>query len=276
MSYTAYKGSFKIPLDGNPPIESFRWTRTGGPSIVKVFKGQFDDLLTLGESLTDDFDQIGIDRTGNDFAVLTASQNGDETSEIHERIPGQQSISLLTSPVLIGQFYALGATLEDSVKDALVIIKEETSKVKDTTSKDAAIVAGVAAAVSLAGCADTAGALTALVRKIINRLRLGNEFYLVPCYHYKHTYQYPDRSWMTGYPAGLDEGVGKIFTEAQMRTAESIPVTFPLPYQISAPASPAFWLKEGPGATLTIGQRRQVSVTYIFADVWSDLTYQAY
>lgn len=259
---TYVKGWRVIPIDGAAPVDSFRWTRSNGPQISIKHQGSFSQLYEIGAQLSDQFDEIEIfrERGVGDWFNLIARQNADEIVETHERISSETNYSILTSPVLFDRFAQYGGATDAQIEQALSVIKAKTETITDQASYDAALTAGIDACtlIGLTG-AD------ALVAEVIKRLQLGNQFYLVPIYTYRHTYTMADRLFDGSLIPNLDENVGKIFTTAQLYTAESIPPDFPLPT--------GEWLKNGPSAALQVGQKRQVSVSYIFADTWSRLTY---
>ena len=260
---SAFKGWNLIPKAGAAPVDAFRWSRTGGPQIAVTYQGTYDTLLNIGADLSATFDEIEISRKGGKgaFFIMTARQNGEEIIETHERIPSQENVSLLLSPVLIDKFAQLGGATDDQIKQALAVIKANVNKITDQTTYDQALTAGIDACtlIGLPG-AD------ALVAQVIKRLQLGTEFYRVPTYTYRHTYTMADRLFSADLIGSLDLDVGKVFTTEQLYIAENVPGDFPLPS--------GEWLKDGPSAQLQVGQKRQVAVTYTWAELWDRLTYE--
>lgn len=260
---SAYKGWNLIPKAGAAPVDAFRWSRTGGPQIAITYQGTYDALYNIGADLSATFDEIEISRKGGkgSLFIMTARQNGEEIIETHERIPSQENISLLLSPVLIDRFAQYGGATDDQIKQALTVIKAKASQITDQTTYDQALEAGVDACtiIGVTGADD-------LVAKVIRKIQLGSEFYRVPTYTYRHTYTMADRLFSDSLIASLDFNVGKVFSTEQLVTAESIPGDFPMPS--------GEWLKDGPSAQLQVGQKRQVAVTYTWATEWDRLTYE--
>jgi hypothetical protein len=275
------------PNLGNP--DSFKWTRTGGAAISYTYSnGPFADLFAIGADLSTDYDSIDIVKNGEGNTYkLVAAQNGDEVNETHEvngshvtqnRIDNlklMQMVGALISTAFYGSQSAEDKAAALIIRPVLAEIIRYANKVKaDQSSYSTALDDLFVRLLDLTGH-DLAA--EPLIEQIMQDLITRGDQFLQASYTYRHTYVYADRIYNRAAHPEIFQKVNYVYTEAKMRTAESIPNDFYIPQSIlpnsGGVAKPAYWLKMAPTASLTFGQKRVVSIIYQFADEWLDYLY---
>lgn len=270
----AYKGQSTIPLLAEDiPVESFRWTRTGGPAITVKCQGSYDACYGIGQNMVDDFDVIEINRQpGSEWCILTASQNGDDVQEIHEVTGNHLTQNKWLNPVVVNRFLGEGMTLANYQKMAAELARKiQTFKGNDTAT--AVIDTLISDCNGIANGLGWTGPATDTVENIVKDIVANGDFYVTTQYVYRHTYQYADRIWKDLDTSSYFKNVNRIHTEGQLRAVEIVPTGFWLPKQMIDDTTGAQWLKCAPNAALAIGQKRSVVIEYLWADTWNAVHY---
>ena len=253
------KGWVQIPLSGDPAIQEINWTRSSGAAQSVFYEGSFEDMEARATELQEDYDSIRVSRVRGKggWCRVDAAQAGDAITEIHE-VHG----SSLT---------------QDKIFNSI------QKKLFTDGGEDATTMAKIAVEVrkALSG-GQTYSDMTGAVADIWNNsvafdfadelFQYGEQFLNLQ-YSYEHTIVVAERifaqtpSIIPGY-ANLFKYVNQIHTETQLRTAESIPASFALPPKVVDNSATAEWLKQAPTSSLTVGQKREIKVMYLFADKW--------
>jgi hypothetical protein len=265
-----YKGDRVIkPFNqpGDAGVEMFTWNRGGGQSIQKFWMGNWNETLARLGLLQRDWDSITIRREKGGMFRLDAAQSGDDYTEIHEVTGTNLMQSKLFSLVLKQKFVTAGVP----AATALTIISKianEVRKYQNQQQTYAEMQAAVAATVS-----SYSGAAT-LASSLMDDLDRNGEQFLQVQYVYTHTVSVAERVFQANAASfqGVYDNVERVHSESQVFNYENIPAEFYLPQRV-LDGAPAEWLKQPPRAVLTSGQRRELTVTYLFADEWSRLYY---
>ena len=282
MSKTVYKGQPQIPAAGAADdVVQYEWRRTGGPAVQIFREGSYATLADMVPTLQASYDSISIkQKTGGGWYRMECAQNGDGITEIHE-VSGSN----------LSQAKNLSSPLRDLAK-SMGIPEDLVHLDNDKVGIFLVNVAGAVNAMYTSNLTSPYEVTLKLVKdliiqyggteidgfsaKLIRELSFGKE-YLQTQYTYRHTVVCAERYFSdvvnAAYFQNAYKDVHKIFTEAQLRTAELIPDAFPLPPQISDNTKPAEWLKEPSHSELTYNQKRTITSEYTFADIWSRLLY---
>lgn len=269
------KGDASIPAGA--PIE-WKWTRGQGPALQIFQEDSYANLLLAATTspIKDDFDAITIRQKNGTWYRMEASQSGDGLVHVHECKGSHLMQSKLYNLVLKKQAVAIYPGLTD-IQWAQIVnaTGAEGAKLKAGTEDDNAMVTAIGVAIATAlGEAAPAG-MVLLCSKVARDINAQGEQCYQSQFTYTHKITLPDRTFGSTPVAGLFDNINRTFTESELRTAEDIPLLFPLPQSVSNPAAPSVWLKGATQISLTSQQRRELVTEYLAADVWSDLYYEA-
>jgi hypothetical protein len=261
-----YKGQVEIKPPNTPTnqgIDRWTWTRASGESWQKFWEGSWSQCLSRANLLKSNWDHITISRKAGNWFRLDASQGGDEYTEIHEVQGSSMTQSVLLSTVAKKRFVDSGV----ADADAFTMMSKIAAEVRKYQSNQQTY-AEMAAAVA------TIGSNNQTAFDFMDMLDRYGDQALQSQYIYTHTTVVSERMFEA---AGANfelvyEGTNRIHTEDEVFAAENIPAEFRLPPRI-LDGAPAEWLKQAATARTTSGQRRELIVSYLFADEWDRFKY---
>ncbi len=276
-------GTKMIPsVNTLPPWTSFAWTRERGSSFQFWRKGPQADLLALLPGLQVQYDSVKIDQISGGYYQLVAAQVDDQVNKKQEITGSNKNLSKLVSLKLFDDFVALGCPADDPAgpqftasglisKIAAAVNKHKNDPVAYTYAKMQGDVQTFATQIGGAGSVS-------LAWRFMNDLDQNGDNALSSQYEFTTTLSMSERAFQAGgFTDFIDifQFTDEVFTEGQMRAEEQIPDDANLPQQIVDETQSAFWLKL-PTHSIIEQNRRTVTLSYLHADVWSNLYYYAH
>ena len=286
---SVYKGNKRIDFTVKPGgslvvpshyqlIRTWRWQRSGGPSIQTEYRGNFPDLYKKAHQIQPDFDSLEIQKISGDMYLLSAAQAGDEITEIFDVQGSSLSQSVMINPIIKARMLAESGGViiddEDAIgtgggygySQVVAEIRAAVNKFLNGTDHDYdQMVADVQQA-----CGSVPAPAAAM--ELMDLLARGTNHFMNAQYTFSHTINIAERIFLASsdYFAGAYENTCRIFTEAQLRLdwfagGESIPAEFPMPTKTTT-TEPAEYLKLYAGCNIVTGQKRSIVSQYQSAD----------
>lgn len=268
-----FKGVPHFGQTAKAPVMRWQWNRASGSAEQIFVSGSYNYLRnTVAPALVDDYDSIVIDQESGDLYKLIAAQTGEETTEIFDIHGSNLSQSVLINLTMKERFLDLGVP-ENKYATLVSQINDEVAKKKSGGQNYAQMEAAILTLIE--AIVDLTQPLIDLAGELMDRIDRHGDQFLQAQYSFQHTLILPERIYAGGGDyAYVFANTHRIFTEPQMRDAESVPELFAIPKSILDNEVSAEWLKQPSHSSMTLFQKRHIVTEYLGADSWDRLTYK--